>query len=651
MNPSKTNKENNINDVEEEIPSIKLVPGPIVGEYDNTDLNTTYNESSAIKIQCSGNTITSSQSVSFNDGILTISSSGTYILSGQLQGQIYIAATENDLIHLILNNLSITSSFGPAIYEVQCKKLIITTIGQNTLTDSVNYPQKEKKKDDSDKKKKEKKNKKGNENINGALNACLLATHDLSLNGQGKLNVTGNYDEGIRSKDNLKLISGTIQVTAKGKGIKAKNSVSIKEATITVDAGDTAIKATEDTKPDKGYVVVDGGHITIKAGNDGIHAETHLTIRNGYINITESVEGLEGQMIDIIGGEVHVKANDDGINASKIGAVNNEPPPPGGFGGPGGPGGPGGFPGGFGGPGGSGGPGGFGGPSAPGASDGSGSFDGSGGPGGFPGGFGGPGGMPPPPPHGKQDPDQDEQVYIRVTGGKLYVSVEGNDVDAIDSNGALYIGGEAEVYVTNGNGDIYGCMAALDADGSNIVDVGSTVVATASGMGRGGPGGPGGPGGFGGPGGPPPFGPGGPRGPGGPGGPPPFGSGGPGGPGGPRGPGGPPPFGSGGPGGPGGFGGPGGPGGAGGPPPFDESGLVKQAHLDLTVDSQKAFTEIMVKDSKGQVIISHKPETVFTKILITSPKLNEGETYTVTIGDIHQEVVASAPDTDTEEKK
>jgi len=726
MSPPQDNNKQKV-EKEEETPSIKLVPGPISGKYDKTDLNASYSNTS-IKIECSGNSVNTVEGASFAEGKLTISKAGTYILQGQLQGQVYINTEENDLVQLVLNGITINSNLGPAIYEVQSQKLVVTTVGENTLTDSTNYPPKEKKNSEKKKEKSGNKKKKENENLNTAINACLLATHDLTLNGHGTLTVTGNYDEGIRSKSHLKLVSGTINIKAVGKGIKGKNSVSVKEAVITVDAGDSAIKATEDTDPEKGYVVIDGGRLTLKAGNDGIHAETHLTIRDGYINVTESVEGLEGQMIDMIGGEVHVKASDDGINASKIGAVNEGPPgpPPGGFpGGLGGPGGPGRFPGG---------PGGLGGfPGGP--------------PGGFPGGPGG--GMPPPPPHGEYNPEQDEQVYIRITGGTLYVAVEGNDVDAIDSNGSLYIGGKAVVYVTNGNGDIYGCMAALDADGSNVVDVGTTIVATASGMGGFGPGGPGGfPGGPGGPSpglppqfdidsltpeklkeinpnatdeelnkfvefikshpppprgslygprpppprgslygprpppphGPPPHDPppppifkienltpeklkeinpnatdeeinqfiefikshphppppippphGGPHGPrelrpi-----PPPHGV--------PYGP--PPSHGSpphGGP--PGRPGSPGGPGGPGGPP-GTEKGTVKQANLQLIVDSQQAGTEIIVKDSKGQVIISHKPETVFSKILISTPKLKEGDTYSVTVGDKTEQVKA-----------
>jgi hypothetical protein len=286
----------------------------------------------------------------------------------------------------------------------------------------------------------------------------------------------------------------------------------------------------------------------------------------------------------------------------------------------------------------------------------------------------------------------DEQVYIKITSGKVYVKVDGRDVDGIDSNGSLYIGGDAEVYVSNGSGDIYGNMASLDSEGSNVVDIGATVVVTASGMSGHGPGGPGGPDGMNGP-------------------PGMMGQG--------QGRGQNPPNmgnqegnvfnipdstanieneqptnapqmemeqedtnviidtnidenevnnlvaeqsnnqnenqnpfdgmkgqnfnqtsnpfenmgGRGGRGGPGGMGGPGGPG--------METGVIKQANVQVTVESQEAGTEIILKDNEDNVIISHKPETAYSKILITTPKLVVGANYTVIAGTETQTVTAS----------
>ncbi|OUM67258.1 hypothetical protein PIROE2DRAFT_5316 [Piromyces sp. E2] len=797
-----------------EKPEIILTPGPKTGEYKKKDLDTSYDDSS-INIQCSGTScIASSDVVLINEGNVTISTAGTYVFQGELTGQVYISATKDDYIHLVLNNMAISSEFGPAIYDVLCDKLVITSIGENSLIDSTNYPVDETEEDEEEDEDKDESNEQ-NQNSGKteqqteedatkkkSPNACLFAKSDLTFNGEGSISITGNYYEGIRCKKDLKFVSGAINVKAVEKGIKAKNSISIKEATINVDAVDSGIKVTKDTDPEKGFIVIDGGKISVISGNDGIHAETHLSINGGYIDVSESKEGLEGQMIDIVGGEIHVNANDDGINASKIGnyyegirckkdlkfvsgainvkavekgikaknsisikeatinvdavdsgiKVTKDTDPEKGFividGGK---------------------------ISVKSGNDGihaethlsinggyidvSESKEGLEGqmidivggeihvnanddginaskigqtieesellPGGFPGGS--PGDIPaegfsgefPDNLNDKEKSNQnntidnnsfetknlqesentlsptinnnnindnkksskskkcfvikksnkskvhitkttfltttktslqtsipkidsdidsnsnssssnsnsnfncdipknyenDEKVYIRITGGKVYVKINGNDADGIDSNGSLYIGGDATVFVSNDPGDIYGNISALDAEGSNVIDKGASVVVTASkiappppddnfpGMGGpGGPVGPGGPDGFNGPNGPGDM----------------EGLGGPGGPGGPNGPNGP-----------GGMEGLGGPCGG-----SSEKGTVKQANIHIIVDLQEAGSDIIVKDSDGKIIITHQPENMFSEILISTPKLVEGATYTVVAGNV-----------------
>jgi len=78
----------------------------------------------------------------------------------------------------------------------------------------------------------------------------------------------------------------------------------------------------------------------------------------------------------------------------------------------------------------------------------------------------------------------DGSVYINIVGGKVFVTISGNDCDGIDSNGVLYIGGEAEVYTSIEGGDIFGNMAALDAEGFNAITANATVIVTAESKGN-----------------------------------------------------------------------------------------------------------------------------------------------------------------------
>jgi len=714
---------------EEEKPELILAEGPITGDYKKNDLDETYDESS-IEIECDGTTCTSSSDdVSLSEGNVVISKQGTYILSGELNGLLTIAATKEDLIHLVLRNATITSDFGPAVYGEKCKKLVITTEGTNTISDSANYPESANKVEEEEEEEEGEEGEAGEEKeakeeVKRSPNACIFISNNLTFNGKGTLNVNANFDEGIRCKKNLKFISGKINVISKGKAVKAKDSVSIKEAELNIEAGTSGIKVTKETDPEGGFVVIDGGVVIVRAMQDGIHAETHLSINGGFVDVVKSAEGLEGQMIDITGGEVYVNSLDDGMNSSKVGSKGGQPPPPPFMNGtdP------------------------FGQPYFGQPFEGNGQMQG-----GFQGGniqmssqtkgnqvsiqddisnkntdeietdidyiieelngleseteflepliddedsdfiddsvtldanedsefesdeedentkyykepgitrsvitvtemefpteyvegpnmlasspyangqFPFPPGFGPPPPPLEKNYEDDNKVYVRITGGKVYIVVAGGDVDGIDSNGSLYIGADAEVYISNSSGGIYGTMATVDAGGSLIIDYYATALLT--GIGMSGPPPPPGmmnngtieevmttfpeykkeeimqvleekrkkepppPGGF-----PPPgfegedgqfF-------------PPP--------------PPGPP------------------------PPGFDEEGTVLQPYIKVKLEyNQPIGTDIIVKDSDDEVLIEHKSRAQFGEILFTSPKIIEGETYTVIAGNSTATAVA-----------
>jgi len=600
------------------VAELTLNPGPVTCEYKKKDTNEDYNANSDINIKCDSlNCVVSNNNgVSVSNDSLIISAAGTYIIEGILNGQILIKVTKDDFVHLVLNGVSVSSNDGPAIYATEVDKVTITLVGENTITDTTKY----------------------SNVVDEEPDACLFIDGDLSINGSGSLTVTGNYSDGIRCKKDLKLVSGNIKIaSAVQRGIKARNSICIKDGTIDVNSINSGIKVTKDTDASKGYIVVDGGNITVSTEKDAIHAETHLTIRNGYVNILKSKEGIEGQMIDILGGEVHVLATDDGINASKItNSTETES---------------------------NNGPNGMGGmpeigtdgniPNNTNSTEFKPSYNGPGG-GGMPeigtdGNFsnntnstkfkpshnGGPGGMGGGMPGGMPETGTDGSVYINIVGGKTYVTVDGMDVDGIDSNGVLYIGGEAEVYASVSSGDIYGNMAALDSEGTNAIVNGATVIATAGSMG--GMGGMGGkmnnknkdkrqesdtqesssnPGGQ-------------------------SGQSGQGSPSGQNGQG----F----PGSQNGQGFPGGQNGQGFPGGMNEEGTVYQPYIKTSVDSQNAGTQITVKDSNNNVIASYTPNVSYSSILVTSPSMKAGESYTIITGDTSltataSEAVSGSPD-------
>lgn len=206
--------------------------------------------------------------VSIDNNVITITSGGSYTINGTLEdGQIIVNSADKEDVNIILNGVSISSSTSSAIYIEKAGTVTITLADgtTNTLSDATSYVYEDETADEPD--------------------ATIFSKADLVINGTGTLNVTGNYNTGIRTKDDLVIENGYINVTSVDDGIKGKDSVTILNGNITVNAGADGIKSTNSTKASKGYVQIEGGTINITSANDGIQAETDLIINAGDITI------------------------------------------------------------------------------------------------------------------------------------------------------------------------------------------------------------------------------------------------------------------------------------------------------------------------------------------------------------------------------
>lgn len=260
--------------------------------YSAKDL--TWDSSSEVTIDLSNPTATDGVTVS--DGVITITKAGNYKLTGTYEGQVKVEAGDSDMVHLILNNATITNSTGAAINVVEADEVVIYTASgtTNTVSDGSSY----------------------SDTASDSPDAAIYSKSDLTLAGEGTLKVEGKYEEGIHTTDGLVIASGTLEVNAANTGIKGKDYVDILDGTITVTASQDGIKATNDTDGNRGWVRLSGGTVNISAGDDGFKAERVLEISGGTLNITQANEGIEAQYINILDGTVNVTSSDDGINAS-----------------------------------------------------------------------------------------------------------------------------------------------------------------------------------------------------------------------------------------------------------------------------------------------------------------------------------------------
>ena len=260
--------------------------------YTNEDL--TWDSSDEKTIDLANPTAT--DGVSVENGTITITSGGTYRLTGEYNGQVKIEAAKTDTVRLVLDNAKITNSTGAAINVVSAAEAIIYTAAgtTNTVADEANYTATGD--DDPD--------------------AAIYSTANLTLAGEGSLSVKGAYEEGIHTTGGLVIASGTLEVNATNTGIKGKDYVDITGGIVNVTAAQDGIKSTNTDDESMGFTRLSAGSVTVSAGDDGLKAPHTLEISGGTLNIEKSNEGIEAQYINILDGDVTVNSTDDGINAS-----------------------------------------------------------------------------------------------------------------------------------------------------------------------------------------------------------------------------------------------------------------------------------------------------------------------------------------------
>lgn len=288
-------------------------------EFDSEDLDSSYNESECTKINLSGSGATVSGSgVTVENGNITITSAGSYIISGTLtDGSIKVNCSEKGTVRLILNGASISSSSTAPVVVKEAKKVLVTLADgtTNIITDKTRQSV-----DDED------------------FSSAVYSKADLVFNGSGTLNVNAGYRNGIKSTDDLKVVSGTFNITSNEDGIIVKDLLGIKDGKFTIKSGSDGMKSTYATDTSKGNIVItggefditasndgvhcngdiliSGGNLTISSGDDGIHADDNLQVDGGTIDIKKCCEGLEGVQITLNDGDISIVASDDGINAA-----------------------------------------------------------------------------------------------------------------------------------------------------------------------------------------------------------------------------------------------------------------------------------------------------------------------------------------------
>jgi hypothetical protein len=300
-----------------------------------------WNSQEVIPIILNGSSITaSSNSVTVNNNHAAITSSGNYSLSGSLSdGQIIVSTIDEGTVRIILNEVTINNSSSSPIYIASAKKVIIILADNtvNNVTDGSSYIFANA--GDSE------------------PNAAIFSKSDLSIYGNGSLNVHGNYNDGIVSKDGLIIKSGTIAVSSVDDGINGKDYLIVKGGSVTVTSMGDGLKSDNTDDAARGYIYIESGIVNVSSGTDAIDAQTDVIVSGGGFNLTsgggsnkkvdnntsaKAIKGIVCVGIDngtfsinsaddaihsngevvISGGTFSVSSGDDGIHADSILSIN-----------------------------------------------------------------------------------------------------------------------------------------------------------------------------------------------------------------------------------------------------------------------------------------------------------------------------------------
>lgn len=212
------------------------------------------------------NTKVEGSGVKIDGNIITIDTPGTYSISGTLSdGQILVNTDKEKKTYILLDGVDITCKSTSPIQILSSEKTVFALADntENKISDGETYDESENNPD-----------------------AAIFSKEDLTFIGSGSLEVNGNYDKGIVSKDDLMIENGNITIKSVADGIKGKDSVVVRDGNLTIDAGGDGIQAYNSDEEDKGYVSLEGGSIKITSEQDGVQAETNLLVAGGNIDIS-----------------------------------------------------------------------------------------------------------------------------------------------------------------------------------------------------------------------------------------------------------------------------------------------------------------------------------------------------------------------------
>ncbi|MBR5231687.1 MAG: carbohydrate-binding domain-containing protein [Clostridia bacterium] len=254
--------------------------------FTNFDQRATWTDATTIDFTDDGVTI-SGNGAAADGTVVYITGDGTYVISGTCKnGQIVVELNKADKAQLVLMGLNLTCLDSAPLYVASADKVSLTLAEGtvNTFSDGKAYTAAFDKKP----------------------TACLYSRDDLTINGKGELVVNANVNNGIGTSNDLKIVSGTVTVTATNNGLKGNDSIAIMGGKISVTSKDDGIKTENETDPGKGYIYIEGGEIAVTCADDALQATQDITVAGGHLTVNANGKTIncDGSQ-DILSGSIN----------------------------------------------------------------------------------------------------------------------------------------------------------------------------------------------------------------------------------------------------------------------------------------------------------------------------------------------------------
>jgi len=246
--------------------------------FTDRDMDYWHDDEESVMVKLNGDSVScDSKSVAIKGTTVTIKDAGTYFLVGELyDGKVVVNADENDKVRLVLGAVTINCSTSAPIYVLRADKVFVT-LDMHTVSTLSN----------------------GGEFVaidENNINAVIYSKQDITFNGENaRLVINSPAGHGIAGKDDVVFTSGQYEINSAGHGIDANDSVRVVNAGIKIDSGKDGIHVENSDDGTLGFVYIESGNLNITSAGDGISAGAYMDILGGTFNITAGGGYVNGE--------------------------------------------------------------------------------------------------------------------------------------------------------------------------------------------------------------------------------------------------------------------------------------------------------------------------------------------------------------------